>query len=123
MSELEAKIVWLEEELRRAMLERDVPALDKLISDDLILRNHEGLLCSKEEDLSLYKGEGLRFSLLEQIELTVTVFGDVCIAFSKMRMEGDLHESSFGTNACFTRTWIFDSKRWVIVAVHVSLCV
>ncbi len=104
------------------MLNCDIATLDKLISDDLVFRNHENVFSSKEEDLRRYREGLLRFTLLEQIELDVVSYPGVGVASVVVSMEGELNGNLFNTSACFTRTWVFSSGCWVVAAVHVSLC-
>lgn len=117
-----AVIILLEDKLRTAMLNCDIATLDKLISDDLVFRNHENVFSSKEEDLRRYREGLLRFTLLEQIELDVVSYPGVGVASVVVSMEGELNGNLFNTSACFTRTWVFSSGCWVVAAVHVSLC-
>jgi ketosteroid isomerase-like protein len=117
----DAEVVALEADLRRAQLAADVPALDRLISDDLLFTAPNGALATKEQDLTAHQTGSHRIREHEPLELRIRRVGsDVAIVSLLARMavevRGKLARGAFR----YTRVWAREHGSWRIAAGHVA---
>ena len=115
-------IVALEDELRRAQLEADVDALDRLIADELLFTGPDGRLGTKAEDLSAHGSGVVRFHEHEPEELRVRPIGDaVRVVALRTRLVVEVNGQRVSGTYRYTRVWARENGGpWRIVAGHVS---
>jgi hypothetical protein len=84
----DAEIVALEAALRAAQLAADVPALARLISDDLLFTGPDGQLGTKAQDLEAHGSGVVRFRSHVPEELRIRRVGaDVVVTALRARLE------------------------------------
>ena len=116
------ELVELEARLRRAQLDADVAALDRLIDVDLLFAGPDGQLATKAQDLEAHRTGVVRFRAHEPEELRIRrVSADVAIATLRARLtvevSGALHHGTFR----YTRVWAREGGGpWRVVGGHVS---
>src|SRR3954465_785365 len=94
----DTEIVALEAELRRAQLAADVPALGRLISEDLLFTGPDGKLGTKAQDLAAHGSGVVRFRTHEPRELRIRRAGaDAAMA---ARGGGCRHRGGRGGAGC-----------------------
>ena len=121
-TELPAQIVELEEQLRSAMLESNVAALEELLAEDLFFTNHLGHLQGKTDDLAAHRSGVLTITSLEPSELRVRVLGGVALVSVRMSLTGTYAGAPANGDFRFTRVWAnIGREKWQIVAAHSSL--
>jgi uncharacterized protein (TIGR02246 family) len=119
---IDAEIAAMEQELRRAQLESDVAALDRLISDDLLFTGPDGNLATKADDLGAYRDGVMRVATHEPEALRVRAVGpDVAVVSLRARMTGSYAGNAFAGVARYTRVWAREDGRWRIIGGHVSV--
>lgn len=123
IGEADPEIVSLEEELRRAQLDADVGALDRLIGDELLFTGPDGRLGTKAEDLAAHASGAVRFRAHEPEELRVRAVGDaVRVAALRARLTVEVAGSPVSGTYRYTRVWAREgSGSWRVVAGHVSV--
>ena len=115
-------LVALEAELRAAQLAADVPALDRLIADELLFTGPDGQLGTKAQDLEAHGSGLVRFRSHVPEELRVRRVGvDVAVSALRARLEvevaGTLHRGTYR----YTRVWAREEGgAWRVVGGHVS---
>jgi ketosteroid isomerase-like protein len=116
------EIVALEAELRRAQLDADVSALDRLIADALLFTGPDGRLGSKAEDLAAHRSGVVRFREHEPEELRVRAVGDaVRVVALRTRLTVVVNGAPVSGTYRYTRVWAREEgSPWRIVAGHVS---
>ena len=120
MTDLE--IEALEAELRSAQLGADVPALDRLIAEDLLFTGPDGALATKADDLAAYRDGVMRVASHEPEALRVRRVGaDVAVVALRARMTGSYAGVPFAGTAHYTRVWAREGGRWRIVAGQVAV--
>jgi ketosteroid isomerase-like protein len=118
----DAEIVALEAALRAAQLAADVPALARLISDDLLFAGPDGQLATKAQDLEAHESGVVRFRSHVPEELRIRRIGaDVVVTSLRARLEvavaGNLARGTYR----YTRVWAREGDgQWRVVGGHVS---
>jgi ketosteroid isomerase-like protein len=121
-SSSQAQIVEVEDQLRTAMLNSDVAALNELLAPDLIFTNHLGQLLGKDDDLAAYRSGVLKVVSLEPSELHVRPLGDAAVVSVRMQLSGTYEGAPANGDFRFTRVWArSQQERWQIVAAHAGL--
>ncbi len=121
-SPLQAQIVEVEDQLRTAMLNSDVAALNELLAPDLIFTNHLGQLLGKDDDLVAYRSGVLKIASLKPSELHIRALGDAAVVSVRMQLSGTYEGAPANGDFRFTRVWArSQQERWQIVVAHAGL--
>ncbi len=118
----DADIVALEARLRAAQIAADVPALDALISEELLFTGPDGQLGSKAEDLSAHGSGAVRFRTHEPEELRVRRIGEaVAVSALRARLVVEVGGTLVQGTYRYTRVWALEADGgWRVVGGHVS---
>ncbi|MGP8226450.1 MAG: nuclear transport factor 2 family protein [Terracidiphilus sp.] len=121
--EMEAKIIAAEEQLRIAMLNSDLRALDELLAPELIFTNHLGQRLGKKDDLDAYQSGLVKVQELTPSERHIQLHENMAVVSVRMRLSGSYNGSTANGDFRFTRVWsaVAGESRWHIVAAHASL--
>lgn len=116
------EIVDLERRLRRAQLDADVQALDRLISEELLFAGPDGALATKAQDLQAHASRAMRFVSHEPEELRVRRVGDGCAIVSlRARLTVEVGGAAVSGVYRYTRVWAREGDgAWRVAAGHVS---
>ncbi len=115
------KIVELEERLRVAMLNSDVPELDRLISPALLFTNHLGHIISKDEDLEAHRNKIFEFESLVLSEFEILNLESTAVVSVKAEVKGFYNGQQANGDFRFTRVWSNKSGDWRVMAGHSCL--
>lgn len=111
-----------EEQLRLAMLQSDIAALDKLLSSDLIFTTHLGRVINKEDDLQAHESGMVKINELLLSDQKYTILGDVAIITVQAMITGIFAGAESQSKFRFTRVWHkTNSDAWQVIVGHVSL--
>jgi len=118
----DAEIVALEAALRAAQLAADVPALARLISDDLLFTGPDGQLGTKAQDLEAHGSGAVRFRSHVPEELRMRRVGaDVVVTALRARLEVEVAGNLARGTYRYTRVWAREGDgQWRVVGGHVS---
>jgi len=118
----DAEIVALEAALRAAQLTADVPALARLISDDLLFTGPDGQLGTKAQDLEAHGSGVVRFRSHVPEELRIRRVGaDVVVTALRARLEVEVAGNLARGTYRYTRVWAREEHgQWRVVGGHVS---
>ena len=118
----DAEIVDLEAALRAAQLAADVPALARLISDELLFTGPDGQLWTKAQDLEAHGSGVVRFRSHVPEELRVRRVGaDVVVTALRARLEVEVAGNLARGTYRYTRVWAREGDgQWRVVGGHVS---
>ncbi len=118
----EAEIDDLEQQLKVAMLNSDISALDKLLACDLIFTNHLGQIMTKQDDLNAHKSGLVKIDQIEVIDQNIKMLNDVAVVTVQARILGSFNGHSSQNKFRFTRVWCKSSDRqWLLTAAHASM--
>ena len=120
---IRTQIFELEEQLKTAMLNSDVDALDRLLAPDLMFTNHLGQLLSKEDDLDAHRSGRLQVKDLTAFEQNIRLFENMAVVSVRMRLTGTYDGQPADGDFRFTRVWCAAPAKdsWHVVAAHAVL--
>ena len=110
-----------EEQLRAAMLTGDVAQLDRLLSDEAIFTNQDGVRLTKGDDLSVYRSGLLTIQEVCPVgEMIVRRFGDTAIVCLTAKLAGKYDGRAFAGTFAYSRVWHREDGNWQVEAAHAS---
>ncbi len=121
---IETQILVAEEQLRLAILNSDVNALNQLLAPELIFTNHLGQILSKEDDLVAHQSGIVKVKVLTPSEQYIQIRGDIAIVSVRMHLSGSYDGIASDSDFRFTRIWTLSSTNtWQVIAAHSSIVV
>ena len=115
-----AEIEHLEEQLRAAMLASDCVMLGRLLGDDMVFTNQDGMRLTKEDDMAAHASGLLQIARLEFSSRDIRVLGDAAIVCVVAALEGRYAQQPFGGTFAYTRLWLRSAGDWQVEAAHCS---
>ena len=109
-----------ENALRRAQLEGDAAAIERLVDDALVFTGPDGRVYGKHDDVDAHRKGWVRITRLEPSDERIQQFGDIAVVSVQMEMAGTFQGTPFGGPHRYTRVWCRRPDGWRIVAGHVS---
>ena len=110
-----------EARLQAAQLAADATALDRLLDDRLVFTGPDGVLYSKQDDLTIQRTGQQQLTALRQEELSILVDGRIGITWFLGSLAGVFKGAPFSARVRYTRTWVdTDEHGWRVLAAHVS---
>ena len=106
--------------LRQAQLASDVPALDKLLDEQLVFTGPDGALYGKRDDLDAHRRGLIRIDRLDPSDEHIQRFDRVAVVSVRMEMSGTFQGAPFAGPFRYTRVWHEQADGWRVVAGHVS---
>ena len=115
-------IVAAEAAIRAAQLAADIPALDRLIHEDLLFTGPDGQLGTKAADLAAHASGVVRFQEHEPESLAIRRVGDdVAITALRARLAVEVGGTVMRGTWRYTRVWARSATgEWQVVGGHVS---
>ncbi|MGB6191190.1 MAG: nuclear transport factor 2 family protein [Terracidiphilus sp.] len=115
------EIDQLEEDWRTAVLDRNVSALDALLSDDYMAITAHGMLQSKDETLDSLRSGAVRIKSLTYSDRKVRFYGTTALVTSRVEVAGTSPEGDLAGSYRYTRVYVRDVKgNWRIVSFEAS---
>jgi ketosteroid isomerase-like protein len=105
------------EKYRAALLQRDIPALEKIWADDYVFVNASGEVLTKAQRLANVKsGATTLESIKEEENMTVRVYQNSAVATSRVTIKG--HYSGQPTSGQYrsTHVWVKGPAGWQLVS-------
>ena len=116
--EIERQILQLEEERRQALLQRDIPTLDRLIADDYIETSPNGTIRNKSQNIKDLKAGNAKLDYLNFSNLKVRVNGNTAVVTGVVTRKGSVQGKEFSGQARYTRVYVKRDGRWQAVVAH-----
>ena len=98
----------------------DVPALERLLTDDWILTHSDGRVQTKRDYLDELKTQARRNSSIANEDVKVRTYGDTAIVTGVSVQSGTSNGQTFGGRFRFTRVWVRVQGTWRMAASHSS---
>lgn len=117
----EGRILALETAWNRAEQNKDVAALDQLLSPELVYIDYDGSIATKREFLANIKSEGLVPERITNEQQTAHVFGDCAVVTGIYREKGVNKGKPYNRRGRFTDTWVKLNDTWQCVASQSTL--
>lgn len=121
VSDDEGRILALETAWNHAEQNKDVTALDQLLSPQLVYVDYDGSISTKQEFLANVKSEGLSPEQITNEQQTAHVFGDCAVVTGIYREKGVNKGKPYSRRGRFTDTWVKTKGTWQCVASQSTL--
>ena len=121
ISEDEGRILALENAWNHAEQNKDIAALDQLLSGTMTYIDYDGSLQSKAEFLSTAKSESLHPEQIVNEEMTAHVYANAAVVTGIYREKGISKEKPYLRRGRFTDTWVKEKGTWECVASQSTL--
>lgn len=109
------QILAAEARLVAAMKASDVDALDALLHDDLLFNGPTGETATKAMDLSNYRSGGVRLSVVEPSDYTLSAIDDDVIVAVTVRLEGEYMGQPAAGRFRYLRVWKRYGESWRVI--------
>jgi len=122
VSAIKLQIEACEEQLKQAMLQSDVSALDALLSSDLVFTNHLGKLMSKQDDLNAHQSGVIKINEIILSDQNIEIYDAVAIVTVRAHISGNFSGIESKNVFRFTRVWgQYNNKTWRVIAGHSTI--
>ena len=120
VSTVEQALIKLENDWNDASMKRDVVVLGRILADDYIFTDPDGVMWTKAHDLEMLKsGEDVVTSAVST-DIKVRVYGDAGVVTGHYTAKEQLKGKDISGTYAFTDTWVKRPGGWVCVATHGS---
>ena len=116
-----AEVLTAENAWQKAELGHDADTLSRLMADDVVLTEPDGVPIGKTEEVAFTADPNTRFDILETHGLKVRVHGDTAIVTGAYHEKGTDHGRTFEHQGRFTDTWLRQDGSWRCIASHSSV--
>jgi uncharacterized protein (TIGR02246 family) len=113
----------LDQERIQAQIDADKAALDRLYADDFIGIGPSGTVRAKPQVLSDFTSGDLKFQSITTDDVQVRVYGNTAVETGRSTMIGQDKGKVVPRDNRFTRVWVKQQGRWLLVANHYSLLI
>lgn len=103
---LKEELKTLETELAQAMLQNDVAALERLLSDEVSFTAPHGAVIDKLQDLALHQSDDLMVTTDETDDVSIRVYDSTTITNLKVNVAALFKGESFFGTYQYTRTYL-----------------
>lgn len=110
----------VERDRRDAMLRGDAQALSRLLADDYIGTGAHGRVRTKAQVLADYSSGAVKYESITEDDVTVRVYGTAAVVTGRTRSKGKESGKNVDAEHRFTRVWIQERGRWLLVASQSS---
>jgi ketosteroid isomerase-like protein len=105
------------EKYRTALLQRDIPALEKIWADDYVFVNATGDVLTKAQRLANAKSGATKLDSIREAEnITVRVYQNSAVATSRVTIKGKYSGQPIGGQYRSTHVWVKGPEGWQLVA-------
>lgn len=109
----------VEQEFFTALMEANVAALDRVLSDDFVLIDvMTGSEVSKSMLLDAVGGGALTFEHIDRVAYRVRIYAGAAVVMGQTEMSGSFGGQPFGTSSRYTHVFVADHERWRMVAAQ-----
>jgi uncharacterized protein (TIGR02246 family) len=117
---IEQIIRKLDEQRIQAQIHADAAALDRLYADDFIGVGPSGTVRTKPQVIADFTSGTLKFHSITTDEVQVRVYGNTAVETGLSMMKGEDKGKTVPQDTRFTRVWVKQQGRWLLVANHYS---
>ena len=116
-SKSEQEVRQMIENYRTALLQRDIPALEKIWADDYVFVNASGEVRTKAQRIAnLKSGATALESIKENENITVRVYQNSAVATSRVTIKGKYSGQPTGGQYRSMHVWVKGLEGWQLVA-------
>ena len=112
-----------EEELRAAMLAGDAEVLERLLAEDMIFVDQQGVRRSREDDIAAHRSGLLDLSSLDfRGDRLIRSHGDLASVVVTADVAGTYGGAAFFGTFAYRRLWKQEGDRWQIILAQCTAC-
>ena len=109
-----------EEQLRRAMLESDVGALNRMLADDLLFTDQSGGVLNKQDDIEAHRTGRLKLVEISVSDQSARYLGSGAVVCLRADLTGFFDGQPFSGAFRYTRIWGTTDVGLQVIAGHCS---
>jgi len=111
----------LDNERIQAQIHADATALGRIYAADFIGVGPSGRVRTKPQVISDFTSGDLKFQSITTDDVQVCVYGNTAVETGRSTMIGEDKGQTVPRDTRFTRVWVKQQGRWLLVANHYSL--
>lgn len=115
-----ADLIATDKRMQRAFVDRDIAALEEILTDDYVLVLWNGVERRKGEVIDSVRSPDTRWEVNETSGWQVRVHGDLAIVVATLHQKGVDHGEAFDSNVKFSDTYLRKNGKWRNVHAHAS---
>jgi ketosteroid isomerase-like protein len=113
----EREVRQMIQKYRSALLQRDIPMLEKIWADDYVFVNASGEVLTKAQRLSNLKSGATSFdSINEEENITVRVYQNSAVVTSRVTLKGQYSGKQISGQYRSTLVWVKGPAGWQLVS-------
>jgi Domain of unknown function (DUF4440) len=117
------QLIAVDKRMQRAFVDKDIAALDGILTDDYILVLSDGSERTKSEVLKDAKSPDSRWEVNDTSGCEVKIHGPVAIVVASLHQKGIDSSTAFDSNVRISDTYILEDGMWRNVHAHASRAV
>lgn len=112
-----AEVIAADDARLKAMLDDNVPALDRLMGDKFFYTHNNGFTEGKKPYLDRMREGKVRYKNPRKHDVTVSVYGNAAVMNGRIQLDVDIlaEKRQISMNNLFMSTWVKGDNGWVIV--------
>lgn len=118
---MEAEILKASEQYSQTIKNKDVAAMDKILSREYLYTNEDGKIITREEELAYHKSGNVILEMMEISDQKVRIIGtNAAVETGIFKYKGTNKGQPYFGSGRYTATWMHRDGVWQIVADHTS---
>lgn len=115
---VEQAVTQMEEALRVAISKGDMKAYGRIVGDDYVYTNQDGVIRTKAEMVSAYDSGSIKYESVKFDEIKVHSYGDTAVVTGRNTATGQDNGKDIGGQFRYTRVYVKRQGRWHLVATQ-----
>jgi ketosteroid isomerase-like protein len=117
------QLIEVDKRMQRAFVEKDMAAINSILTDDYVLVLSDGSQRTKAKVLKDVASSDSQWEVNETSDWEVKIHGPVAIVVATLHQKGTDHGTPFDSNVRFSDTYIRENGHWRNVHAHASRAV
>lgn len=113
-SSLVAAVLEADSQRYRAMIERDLPALDRRLADDMVYMHSKGAIDTKASFMAALREHKFSFKSAETSDTEVRIYGDTAVLHGKVTLVVEVGGTEHVAHNSFTTVWVRQDGNWCL---------
>jgi ketosteroid isomerase-like protein len=123
-SKAEQEVLKALDEVIRAMVEHDMPAIERIYTDNYVFSGANGGSTSRTQLIEAFKRmktNGASYISWEPSEMRISIYGDAAVTNCRFAIKTLNGKGEVNTlNHRYTCNWVKQKGRWMLAAAHAS---
>jgi len=115
---VEKAVIQIEEELRVAISKNDTKAYGRIVGDDYVFTNQDGVIRTKAQMVAAYDSGSIKYESVKFDELKVHAYGDTAVVTGRNTSKGQDSGKDISGVFRYTRVYVKLQGRWQLVATQ-----